>query len=179
MTALDSTSFVRSESRGLAPLGLATSASALAVAALVLTRRGPAAADYHSAHGWGVEIAFTAYLLLSVAAVLAARRAGLVSTWAARLVAVGYPLIATGVVAGMVVRKDPGWFALVAIPGNLLAAIGFVVLAVSAVRRRTMPVPLALLAGVGGFLAIALSEFGTSALVGVFWLALVHWHARR
>lgn len=76
-------------------------------------------------------------------------RAPMSSRLATRLVATGHGLLAVGVLAGVALRDDPDWFVAPGLPGNLLAAVGFVVLAVTAVRRRTLSV----LGGVGGFLA--------------------------
>ena len=65
---------------------------------------------------------------------------------------------------------SPGWFAAVGVPGNLLALVGMVWLGVAALRRRTLPIWAGVLAILAGLLAVALSEYGTSALAGAFWL---------
>ncbi len=110
------------------------------------------------------------YLLASIAAVTGARRAGLATRVSARLVAVGYGLISVGVAASLALREDPEWFFALGGPGILLSAAGFIVLAVSGVRRSRLPVWAALLAGVGGLVAIVMSELGTTVLVASFWL---------
>jgi hypothetical protein len=75
-----------------------------------------------------------------------------------------------GVVSGLVLREDPDWFFLIGGPGNLLAGIGFVTLAVTGWRRDVLPAWASLLCAVGGLVAVLLSEFGTSVLIGAFWL---------
>ena len=72
--------------------------------------------------------------------------------------------------AGLALGESPGWFAAVGVPGNLLAIVGMVWLGVAVLRRRTLPIRAGVLAILAGLLAVGLSEYGTSALAGAFWL---------
>ena len=82
----------------------------------------------------------------------------------------GYGAVVAGVVFGLVLREDPEWFFLLGGPGNVLAGIGFVTLAVAGWRRDVLPAWAPLLCAVGGLVAVLLSEYGTSILIGAFWL---------
>ncbi len=145
-----------------------TAVAATAVGAVGLLRDGPPEPDFSDPMQYLQDGVFVAYLVAASWAVLEGWRAGLAPRMAGRLVALGYGLIAVGVLAGMALRDDPDWFVALGLPGNLLAAVGFVVWAVWAVRTQTLPVPLALLAGVGGFVAVLGAEFGTTLLVAAF-----------
>ena len=86
------------------------------------------------------------------------------------MIQIGYALLAIGAASGMALRDDPDWFFLLAAPGLLLSTGGFIYFAVSASRRRALPLWAAVLAGVGGAVAILMAELGTSVLIGAFWL---------
>lgn len=118
------------------------------------------------------DLSFLGYLVGSIAAVEVARRRDVVRAAPARLVQTGYALITVGVVAGLMLGYDPGWFFILAGPGLLASAVGFLWWAVQAYRRHVLPTWAAVLLGVGGTTAIALGEFGTSILIGSFWLYL-------
>ena len=111
-------------------------------------------------------------LLGTVAVVEVARRHRLGPNVAARLVQVGYSLVAIGVTAGLILGYDPGWFVVLAGPGILASIVGFVWWAVHAARHRIFPLWAAALLGVGGLTALALGEYGTPVLIGSFWLYL-------
>lgn len=96
----------------------------------------------------------------------------MVSHRAGRLIGTGYGAIIVGVAAGMALREDPDWFFVLGGPGNLLAIGGFLTWAVWGRRRRVLPLFAALLCGVGGTVAVLFSEFGTSVLIGAFFLWL-------
>ncbi len=113
-------------------------------------------------------------LLFSIAAVLVSRRLGDLPGKGPLLVAVGYGLLVLGVAAGLALREDPAWFAVLGLPGNLLAGIGFILAAVAGWRALRIPGWAAVLLAVGGFVAILGSEFGTTVLIGCYWL----WYAR-
>ena len=81
-------------------------------------------------------------------------------------------MIATGVGIGFVVREELAWFFVLAGPGLLLSSVGFVVFAVAVWRRSSLPRWAAVLAGIGGPVAIVMSEFGSGILIGCFWLFL-------
>lgn len=106
----------------------------------------------------------------TIAALELLTRSGVGNRPATRMIQAGYALIAIGAAAGMVLRDDPDWFFVLAGPGLLLSTTGFIYLAVSAFRRQALPTWAAVLAGVGGAVAIVMSELGTSVLIGAFWL---------
>jgi hypothetical protein len=83
-----------------------------------------------------------------------------------------------GVGAGLVLREDPEWFGVLGLPGNLLASIGFIVAALAGWRSRRIPGWAATLLGVGGFFAILAGEFGTTVLIGCYWLWYSRWIQR-
>jgi hypothetical protein len=139
---------------------------------------GPPAADYETASGLAREALMLALLLFSVAAVLVGRRRGDLPGKGPLLVAVGYGLLVVGVAAGLALREDPEWFVVLGLPGNLLAGIGFVVAALAGWRARRIPGWAAALLGVGGLVAILGSEFGSTVLVGCFWLWYARWIGR-
>ena len=103
-------------------------------------------------------------------AVLASWRAGVAPRLAASCISIGYGLLGMGVLAGLLLQEDPDWFFLLGGPGNLLGLISFGVFAVVGWRRSALPLWAAVLCGVGGLVAIVLAEFGTSVLIGSFWL---------
>jgi len=119
-------------------------------------------ADYDSLGGNLLEVAFFAYLVSSVVAIGMVQRASLTTTLAARLIGMGYTLVAFGVAAGFVLRDDPDWFLILAGPGNLLALIGWIMLGVSGARKRLIPRWTAVLGAVGGVFAVIFAEFGSS-----------------
>jgi hypothetical protein len=132
---------------------------------------GPPGADFDSWDDFVLRDGlFLVYLLGSIAAVTGLWRARTAPRASARLVGIGYSLIAIGVAVSLVLREDPDWFFVLGGPGILLSIAGFVVLAVAGWRRRTLPGWAAALAGVGGVLAILMAELGTTVLIGSFWL---------
>lgn len=146
--------------------------SAVLMAVYQVASPGSPTANYASVSDFAREGLTLSYLLLTCAAVWTALRAGIVRRVGALLVIVGYALIAVGVAIGLILRSDPDWFFLLGGPGNLSAGIGFVVMAVTIWRARTLPRWAAVLCGVGGFFAILLAELGTTVLIGAFWLFL-------
>jgi hypothetical protein len=145
---------------------------------LVLTPGSPTA-DYETAAGLAHEALTLLYLSLSIAAVLVSRRLGDLPGRGPLLVAVGYGLLVLGVGAGLALRQDPEWFAVLGLPGNPLASIGFIVAALAGWRSRRIPGWAALLLGVGGFIAILAAEFGTTVLIGCYWLWYARWMQRQ
>lgn len=160
------------DERGRVPAAWAAAATAGALAVLLVMRNRPPEPDFDDPMQYVQDGMFVTYLVAAAAALVLAARAGLVARTAARLVAVGYGMLVVGVLAGMALQEDPEWFAVLGGPGNLIAGIGFVVLAVAAVRRRTLPVPLAVLGGVGGLFAVLFSELGSGVLVAAFFAGL-------
>ncbi len=144
--------------------------SAVAMAVYQVATPGPPSGTYESWSDYLRELLTLAYLGGSIVAVGAARRTHLASRAAARLVMIGYSLIAAGVVIGLGLREDPDWFFVLGGPGLLLSGVGFVIFAISARRRSLLPPWAAVLLGVGGFFALFLAEIGTSVLIGSFWL---------
>jgi peptidoglycan/LPS O-acetylase OafA/YrhL len=152
--------------------------SAIAMALTQVLTPGPPTADYESASGLAREGLTLVLLLFSIAAVLVSRRLGDLPGRGPLLVAVGYGLLVVGVAAGLALREDPEWFAVLGLPGNLLASIGFIVAALAGWRSRRIPGWAALLLGVGGFVAILGAELGTTVLVGCYWLWYARWMHR-
>jgi len=151
---------------------VAAGITAIAMAVYQVATPGAPSADFDSVLDWAREALFLTYLVTSMAAITVARRAGLAPRAAYLLITLGYGAIAAGVIAGMIARDDPAWFFVVGGPGNLAAAIGFVIFAVHLRRRVGFPLWSAVLCGVGGVLAVLMSELGTSVLIGAFWLFL-------
>jgi hypothetical protein len=156
-----------------APIGAGLAAITMALT-LVLTP-GPPAADYETASGLAHEALTLLYLVLSIAAALVSRRLGDLPGRGPMLVAVGYGLLVIGVAAGLALREDPEWFAILGLPGNLLASIGFVVAALAGWRSKSIPGWAALLLGAGGFVAILGGELGLTVLIGCYWLWYSRW----
>jgi hypothetical protein len=161
-----------------APSALATPAlvlpavagiAAIGMAIYQVATPGSPDATFDNVADWVREVLFLTYLVSTIAALAAA-----VPDWAApvpaRLVQGGYGLIAIGAAIGMALREDPDWFFALAGPGLLLSTVGFVWLAIAAVRRRALPLWAGVLLGVGGAVAIIMAELGTSVLIGAFWL---------
>ncbi len=156
--------------RLLRPAAWVAGIAAVAMAVYQIATPGAPSATFESWSDYLRELLTLAYLGGSIAALVGLRRAGIAPPLAARLIATGYGLIGVGVAIGLILRDDPDWFFFLAGPGLLLSAIGFVVLAVSAGRRGAVPAWVAVLAGIGGFVALALAELGTSVLIGAFWI---------
>lgn len=143
--------------------------AAIGMAIYQVATPGTPEATFDSVSDWVREALFLTFLVASIAALATA-----VGDWAgslpARLVQAGYGLIAIGAAIGMALREDPDWFFALAGPGLLLSTVGFLWLAIVAVRRRALPLWAGLLLGVGGAVAIVMAELGTSVLIGAFWL---------
>ena len=151
--------------------GLAITLAVLVVAVFPASEQNP---DDLYADRWAYarDIGLLLFLLGTVAAVEVVRRRRLGPAVATRLVQVGYTLVAIGVVAGLILGSDPGWFFVLAGPGILASVVGYVWWAIETGRRRVFPVWAAVLLGVGGLTALALAEYGTTVFIGSFWLYL-------
>lgn len=147
-------------------------ASAIGLAVYGALSTAPPTADYETLSGNAREVAFLIYTVGSIGAIAATQRAGVASTWSARLIGAGYALVAFGVAAGLVLREDPDWFLVVGIPGNLLAMVGWVMFGVTAARTQRLPRWAATLAAIGGVIAVLFADFGSGVLIGCFWLSL-------
>lgn len=158
---------------------IAAGLAAITMALTLVLTPGSPTADYETASGLAHEALMLLYLSLSIAAVLVSRRLGDLPGRGPLLVAVGYGLLVLGVGAGLALREDPEWFVVLGLPGNLLASIGFIVSALAGWRSRRIPGWAALLLGVGGFFAILASEFGTTVLIGCYWLWYARWMQRQ
>jgi hypothetical protein len=144
--------------------------AAIAMAVYQVATPGTPHATFDSFSDWLRESLFLTYLLASIAGLAMTRRDGITAKIPTWMVQAGYGLIAVGAAAGMILRDDPDWFFVLAGPGLLLSTIGFIWLAINALRRRTLPLWAAALAGFGGAVAILMAELGTSVLIGAFWL---------
>ena len=113
---------------------------------------------------------FTVALVCTAVAMIGLKTAGVAPRPAALLAAGGYLLIAVGVIAGLVLGYSPDWFAIVGLPGNLLAIIGMIWLGVAIIRHRPLPIWVGVLAIFAGLFAVVMSELGTSIFAAVFWL---------
>ena len=147
-------------------------ASAIGLAVYGALSTAPPSADYETFGGNAREVAFLVYTVGSIGAIAATQRAGITSTRTARLIGVGYALVAFGVAAGLALREDPGWFPVVGIPGNVLAMVGWVIFGVSAAKTHRLPRWAATLAAIGGVFAVLFADFGSGVLIGCFWLYL-------
>jgi hypothetical protein len=146
--------------------------SAIGLAVLMVTVEGPPGFRLETASDWGRELGFLTYLASSVVAVGAVRRRDLIPNAPSLLIQIGYGLLVVGVSAGVILGEDPEWFFVLGGPGNLMAGVGFVWWAVWASMSKALPAWLAVLAGVGGFVAVLGAEFGTGVLIGSFWLVM-------
>lgn len=147
-------------------------ASAIALAVYQVATPGPPGATFDTVLDWVRELLFVTYLVTSVLAVHLAARSGLASVTAARLLTLSYGAIGVGVLYGMATRDDPDWFFVLAGPGNLLAVVAFVLWGVWGFRRRVLPGWAAVMCAAGGAVSVLGAEFGTSVVVGGFWLYL-------
>jgi hypothetical protein len=143
---------------------------AIAMAVYQVASPGSPAATFETLLDWVREGLFVGYLATSVLGVRVAAREGLASRGVLLCLGIGYGSIGLGVIYGMVTRDDPDWFFVLAGPGNLLAAAAFVVWAAWGYRHQVLPPWAASMCGVGGVVAVLGAEFGTSVVVGGFWL---------
>lgn len=155
--------------RGAAVL---TALCAFGIALYQVLTPGPPGNTYGSLNDWTRDLVFLAYLLSSIFATAACVRDDLAPRASAWLIGVGYALITVGVAIGVVLQHSPDWFMVLGGPGQLLGAAGFLTWAVVGRRRGLLPLWASLLCGIGGVLAILLAEFGTSVLIGAFWLVM-------
>lgn len=146
--------------------------SAIALAVVLVTVEGPPEFRLETASDWLRELGLLLYLAASIVAVAAVRGREQIARAPSVLIQIGYGLLVIGVSAGVILADDPDWFFVLGGPGNLMAGVGFVWWAVWASVTRTLPVWLAILGGVGGFVAVLGSEFGTGVLIGSFWLVM-------
>ncbi|MEV4510094.1 hypothetical protein AB0K00_14155 [Dactylosporangium sp. NPDC049525] len=86
-------------------------------------------------------------------------------------------LLAFAMTASNLHGEDYGWFPALAVPANALWAVGSVVLAVTTVRARSLPRPLAVALPVIWLSSIMLSQLGGNLLAGALWAA-VAWTAQ-
>jgi hypothetical protein len=133
---------------------------------------GPPGATFGSLSDWLRDGLFLGLLCSAVAAAWSVRPDGLVPRASLRLLTVAYGMLALGVSAGLVLQDDPSWFMFLGGPGILLSAAAYVWWAAWGRRRGVLPGWAALLCGVGGLVVIVAAEFGTSVLLGGFWLYL-------
>lgn len=152
-----------------APWFALTAVASLGLALYHVLTPGAPTASYGSFNDWLRELTFLLFLLTHLVSLAVAHRVGLAPTATRWLVSGGYGLILVGVSVGLALQDDPDWFFLLAGPGLLLSAAGWLVWAVWGLRRGRLPVYAAALCGVGGLVAIIGSEFGTTVLLAAFW----------
>ena len=153
--------------------------SAIALAVLLVTVEGAPEFRLESVTDWGRELGLLLYLVTSVASVTALRGVQQIPKVPSLLIQVGYGLLVVGVSAALILGDDPEWFFVLGGPGNLMAGIGFVWWAIWASVSKILPIWMAVLAGVGGFVAVLGAEFGTGVLIGSFWLVMASKGGRR
>jgi hypothetical protein len=114
---------------------------------------------------------FFAGLVLSLAGLWGLRRWG-APIGAVVTAAVGQVLVAFGVLVALVTGVSPDWFVVVGLPGNLIAWVGFIWLAVWAWRRRATPRWVALLMALSVPVGVGVAEQGGSIVTAVLWCAV-------
>ncbi|HVL95891.1 MAG TPA: hypothetical protein VM266_08525 [Solirubrobacteraceae bacterium] len=112
---------------------------------------------------------FAAALVLTAAGFLLLRRERQAPPRATAAAIGGQLLVAIGVLAGLVTGTVPGWFAAVGVPGNLVAFVATVVLAVWAWRTRALPRPAALALGLVVPVALVGGDAGGAILPAALW----------
>lgn len=115
---------------------------------------------------------FALMLLLTIAAAATLRPALGISRRALGLVALGELLVFVGVLVGLVTGKSPSWFAVVGLPGNLLAFAGFALIGRHVWRTRAFPRWLAVLFFLAVPLGIGIAEFGGTIIPAALWLCV-------
>jgi hypothetical protein len=115
---------------------------------------------------------FALTLLLTIAAAAALRPALGISRRALALVAAGELLVFVGVLAGLVTGASPSWFAVVGLPGNLLAFLGLALIGRHAWRTRAFPRWLAVLFFLAVPVGIGIFEYGGGLIVAALWLCV-------
>lgn len=148
----------------------AAGVAAVAMAIYQVATPGPPAATYDSLGDFVREGVTLAYLLASLSAVAGAWREGIAPRSAFFLIGSGYGLITVGVLSGLILQEDPEWFFVLAGPGLLLSAVGFVTFAAWGWRSGVLQSWAAVLLAVGGLSAIVAAELGLTVLIGSFWL---------
>lgn len=130
--------------------------------------------EFTSAVDWANELSFTLLVAASMVAMwglvvteFAPRRGGITFV-------TGQAILLAGLLPGFVLGHAPEWFAAAGLPGNLVALVGAVIVAVYAWRHATLGrvtavlLPLSVLVGVGiaehGGGLVAATVWGTVAL---------------
>lgn len=167
---MTTTTSVQTKPRDLLLASALTGAAALGVAAYQVLTPGPPTSTFGSLSDWLRDLSLLIYLVSAILAVTLATRDGLFTAVPSWLIRGGYLLVTLGATYGLVTQDDPDWFFFLAGPGLLASTVGHIWFAISSVRSRRIPVWVGLLAGVGGAAAILAAEFGSSILIGAFWL---------
>lgn len=167
---MTTTTSLPTKPRELVLASAVTGAAALSVAAYQVLTPGSPTSSFGSLSDWLRDLSLLAYLVSAIVAVTLATRDGLFTPIPFWLIRGGYVLITLGATYGLIAQDDPDWFFFLAGPGLLASAIGHIWFAFASARSRVIPLWAALLAGVGGPVAILAAEFGSSILIGAFWL---------
>ena len=165
-----------SANRRLALVPTLTGIGYLALTAIVLVDRarlGRAAGDeLERTVDYVRDSTFALTLLLTIAAAAALRPALGISRRALGLVALGELLVFAGVLVGLVTGASPSWFAVVGLPGNLLAFLGLALIGRHAWRTRAFPRWLAVLFFLAVPLGIGIFEYGGGLIAAALWLCV-------
>lgn len=156
----------------LIPAVAGATSIALAIYLVALTPPSDGRQVFDTPSEFGREGLMLAWLAASITGVLVARNSGLAPKASALLIGAGYGLLFVGVAVGIALREDPTWFLALGAPGQLLSMAGFVWWAVWLQRHDAIGLPVVLLCGIGGLVAILGAEIGLTVLVGGFWIGL-------
>ena len=157
------------------PLYVAAAAIA-AVAALVLTviqvTNPTFDSEFTGAVDWANEISFSLLAAASLVAMWGMITESIAPRVGGLMFIGGWGLLLIGLLPGFALGYSPGWFAVVGLPGNLIALIGLTLCAVYSWRRRTLPRVIAVLLPLSVLLGVGAAEVGGSIVTAVVWGAI-------
>ncbi|HEX6301492.1 MAG TPA: hypothetical protein VF148_13590 [Acidimicrobiia bacterium] len=116
---------------------------------------------------WAKEISLTLFIGATIVAMLGLVSYRVVPRVGGSAFLVGQSLILVGLLAGLLLGHAPDWFFVVGGPGNLLAFIGMMVVAVYAWRHRTLPRVIAVLMPLSVLFGVGVAEFGGGIVTAV------------
>ena len=143
------------------------------VAGAIVAVEGPSGGTYETTTAYVTDVAFMTALVATALALVALNGAIGAPTHAIRAAMAGQVLLSLGVLAGVALGEDPGWFGAIAGPAILLTLYGTVRIGVHAFRNRALPRAAAILLALTVPLAIAPGgEAGGGVIIGALWLWL-------